>query len=264
MIVNLNHRSISRWKKSSFRFHLSGVIILFLSACFIPDRCQSQFTPGGSLPQTSLGGVSGKSIEMDIRDNGFVTEIPSASPKTTGSSLLFDQWLLSDLDFGPRGKASGIYIRYDILNSIFDIRLKDKIKSIDGSNVERFSLVDSVRRTHFYVNCSQFKNEKTPFIGFFEIMTEGKYQLFMKTDAVLVEGNYVQALDLGEKNNRISQNTAYYIARDKDVYKVLSSKKALVQVFPEINGLANYMKSAKINLRKSGDLKMLVTYMNNN
>ena len=232
-----------------------GVLIIFFTGLLIPYS---------GLPQATLGNVSGKGIDMNTHANGFVTEIPMASPKTVGSSLLYDQWLTSNLDFGSKGKASGLYIRYDVLNSIFDIRLKDKVKSIDGSLVERFSLVDTLGKTHFYVNCNQFKNEKSPFTGFFEILVEGKYQLFLKTEAVIIESTYVPALDLGEKNNKIDQKTAHYIAREKDALKVPSSKKALGQLFPEINGLVKYMKSAKINLRSEVDLKKLVTYMNSN
>ena len=254
-LIFSNNRPDYRFKNFGDIIYGTGMLMIFLTLFLIPFS---------GISQATLGGVAGKGIDMNIHDNGFITEIPMASPKTLGSALLFDQWLPSNLDFGSKGKAAGLYIRYDILNSIFDIRLKDKVKSIDGSLVERFSLVDTLGKTHFYVNCNQFKNEKSPFTGFFEILVEGKYQLFLKTEAVIIESTYVPALDLGEKNNKIDQKTAHYIAREKDALKVPSSKKALGQLFPEINGLVKYMKSAKINLRSEVDLKKLVTYMNSN
>jgi hypothetical protein len=244
------------------------IFMILITGLLFPLSClsQGQFadTPTGSLPTNMLGGNASQGVEMNLRDNGFVTQLPGASGKTKGSSLLYEQWLLCNLDFGTRGKAEGLYIRYDILNSIVNIRLKDKIKSIDGSYIERFSLTDSLGITHFYVNCNQFNNETTPLIGFFEILAEGKYQLFRKTDAVIIEANYNQALDLGDKDNSISQVSNYYIARNKEALKVDKTKKSLIKDFPEITGLAGYMKKEKINIRRSKDLIKLVTYMNNN
>jgi hypothetical protein len=257
-----NHR-ICRLCKLISKCGYPGSLIIFLAIILNRSACFAQ-APGGALPTTSLGGNAGQAIEMDIRDNGFVTQIPGASAKTKGSSLLYEQWLPANLDFGAKGKAEGLYIRYDILNLLIHIRLKDKIKSIDGSIVDRFSLTDSSGRIHNYINCNKFTSEKTPYIGFFEILTEGNYQLFLKTDAVIIEANYNAALDLGEKDNEISQKSAYYIARDKEVIKVTSSKKTLLKGFPEIKGLDKYIKSEKINLRQATDLIKVVAFMNNN
>ncbi len=216
-----------------------------------------------SQAQFSLGADRGKGIDINTHALGFITEIPMASHRTVGSSYLYEQWVPSMLDFGKNGTVEGLYIRYDIMNYVFDIRLSDKVKTIDGRYIEKFTVKDSLGNGHQYVNCNQFKSGSMQMIGFFEILSEGKYRLLKKTEIIIIESNYVQALDLGEKDDEISQKSFFYIARDEEVTKVPSSRKLMAEAYPEIEGLAHFLKSNKINLRKSADLKKVVQIMNN-
>ncbi|HLF34082.1 MAG TPA: hypothetical protein VI583_07590 [Cyclobacteriaceae bacterium] len=213
--------------------------------------------------QATLGDVRGKSIDMQTYAYGYVTEIPVITHNLVGSSYLFDEWRPSIIDFGKHGKAEGLYIRYDLMNYVFQIQLNDKVKTIDGYHVEKFSLRDSLGKTHVYVNCSQFKTDETHLVGFFEVLSEGKYQLLKRTEAVIIESNYVQALDLGEKDDKISKKSFFYISRNDEVSKVPSSKKSMQQTYPEITELGDFLKTNKIKLRKTADLIKVVQIMNN-
>lgn len=235
-----------------------GLITWFIFLFPMTSQAQNTLAPP---PQNTLGGVAGKGLDMNTEAYGYISEIPMSNPGIEGSSYLFDQWLPSKLDFGKGGRFEGLSIRYDLQNSLFYIRLKDKVKTISGSYVDNFSVVDSLGRTHEYVNCRKFKSDKD-MVGFFEILTEGKYRLLRKTEVIVIRSNYVQALDLGERNDKLSQKASFYIASEDTVFKVPSSKKQLAGMFTEKEGFASYLKTSGANIHKVKYLKKLLDFMN--
>ncbi len=215
------------------------------------------------LAQEVLGGSYGKGIDFNTQNNGIITQIPAAPGRLEGNSYLYDHWLVSSLDFGEKGKAEGLYIRYDLLNAIFEIRLQNQVKLISSRYVHGFSVIDTTGIKHVYINCDTFKiaGERNP-EGFFEILLQGKYSLLLYTQAIIIKSNYVTALDMGYRNDKISLQKSYLIAEDKTAYPVPGSKKKLMSLFSKVDGVGQYLKDRNIHLRKSSDLQQFVQFLN--
>ena len=216
----------------------------------------------GAKAQGVLGGEFGKGIDINTQSNGVVTQIPMAPAGLEGNSYLFDQWLPSSLDFGSLGKADGLYIRYDLMNSLFEVRLQNQVRLVNNGYVHAFSVTDTTGIVHQFMNCSSFAFPGAPVVGFFEILSDGKYRLLLYTKAVIIKSNYVMALDMGYKNDKISKQENFFIARENEAFKVPPARKNLILLFPEKKGLGEYLKQNKINIHKVTGLKKLAGYLN--
>lgn len=218
--------------------------------------------PFDSSGQNMIGGDFGKGLQANTQSYGYISQMPMATPQLKGSTYLFDEWLPAELDFGNIGKAQGLYTRYDILNSIFYIKLNEKVKSVSGVYIKKFSLTDTLGRVHNFTNCNSYRAGQVHLAGFFEILEDGHYALLKKTNAVIIKSNYVLALDLGDEDDNISQQSEYYISRGDEVVKVPSGKKKLAALFPEKSDLIKFLKNQKINIRHTSDLAQVVKYLN--
>jgi hypothetical protein len=229
-----------------------GLIILFTSF-IINAQGQAAHT---------LGNSPGKGVEFNPQPQGVISELPLSEPKTVGTSYIYETWHLGNIDLGERGMIRNKFIRYDLSNHFIEIKLDSVIKAVDGIYVKNFNLIDIDGISHRYVNCSEFVYDNTRLLGFFEIIDEGEYSLFLRTEAILIESDYVMQLDMGSRDHKIVKEEEFFIAHDTRVIKVPRSRNNLEVLYPEVEGLKTFLKSEKVNTKKEKDLKKLVDFLN--
>jgi hypothetical protein len=207
-------------------------------------------------------GNQGKGIEFNPQPQGVISEMPLTEPKTIGTSYLFDTWHLGNIDLGENGMIRNQFIRYDLANQFIEIKFDSIIKAVDGIFVDNFSLVDIDGLLRNYVNCNQYVYEDTRLLGFFEIITDGEYSLFLKTESVFIESDYVMQLDMGTRDHKIIKNEEYYIANNNGVIKVPKSRSNILEIYSSTEGLKEFLKKEKISTKNASDLKKLVDFLN--
>jgi len=210
----------------------------------------------------TLGNSPGKGVEFNPQPQGVISEVPLREPKTVGTSYLYETWHLGNLDLGDLGIIRNHFIRYDLSNHFIEIKLDSVIKAIDGIYVKNFNLIDIDGVLHRYINCGDFVYEDTRLLGFFEIIDEGDYSLFLRTEAILIESDYVMQLDMGNRDHKIVKEEEFFISRDKQVIKVPRSRHGLEALYPEVEGLKTFLKSERVNTKKEKDLRKLIDFLN--
>jgi len=210
----------------------------------------------------TLGGNNGSGIEFNPQPQGVISEMPLTEPKTIGTSYLFDTWHLGNINMGKSGKIRNQFIRYDLANHLIEIKFDSLIKAVDGIFVTDFNLVDIDGLLRNYVNCNQYVYEDTRLLGFFEIIAEGEYSLLLRTESIFIESDYIMQLDMGTRDNKIIKEEEYFIANNKNVIKVPKSRSNILEIYPSIEGLKEFLKKERISTKKVSDLKKLLDYLN--
>lgn len=210
----------------------------------------------------TMGGNQGSGIELNPQPQGVISEMPLTEPKTIGTSYLFDTWHLGNLSMGKSGMIRNQFIRYDLANHFIEIKFDSLIKAVDGIFVTDFSLVDVNGLLRNYINCNQYVYEDTRLLGFFEIIAEGEYSLFLRTESVFIESDYIMQLDMGTRDHKIIKEEEYFIANNKDVIKVPKSRNSILEIYPSVEGLKEFLKKEKISTKNVSDLKKLVDFLN--
>ena len=210
----------------------------------------------------TLGGNQSQGIEFNPQPQGVISEMPLTEPKIIGTSYLFDTWHLGNIDLGENGMIRNQFIRYDLANHYIEIKFDSTIKAVDGIFVDNFSVVDIDGLLRNYVNCGQYAYEDTRLLGFFEIIVEGEYSLFLKTESVFIESDYVMQLDMGARDHKIIKDEEYYIANNKGVIKVPKSRRNILEIYPSVEGLKEFLKKERISTKNVSDLKKLADFLN--
>jgi hypothetical protein len=210
----------------------------------------------------TLGGSQSRGIEFNPQPQGVISEMPLTEPQTIGTSYLFDTWHLGNIDLGENGMIRNQFIRYDLANHYVEIKFDSIIKAVDGIFVNNFSLVDINGLLRNYVNCGQYVYEDTRLLGFFEIISEGEYSLFLRTESVFIESDYVMQVDMGKRDHKIVKEEEYYIANNKGVIKVPRSRSNILEIYSSTEGLREFLKKEKISTKNASDLRKLVDFLN--
>ena len=98
--------------------------------------------------------------------------------------------------------------------------------------------------------------------GFFELVVTGKVNLINKYKAKVIPSNYNVALDLGNKNDRLTLAEQFYLQQEDEIIAI-SKKKKLLEVFSDKKKeVADYIKEKKLSTKDRDDMIELVEYYN--
>ena len=102
------------------------------------------------------------------------------------------------------------------------------------------------------------------FNGYFEVLEEGKCDLYRRYTCRLEEGYYNKALSAGDRSYKYVKFEHYYMSKDNEpAVKIKAKKGSLFKIMTENKDEIDiYIKENKLKLSKEEDLIKLINYYN--
>ena len=161
--------------------------------------------------------------------------------------------------------AHGYPAKLDLQRNEFDVHMgKNGIRALSGNMVKTFVWADSVTKTpQYFVNGKEYKDEEgTPYVGFFQILSEGGITLLKMARVNFKPADRNPTHSTGSKDNRFMKHVELYYAVGTTV-KELPGKKGITKLFGErIPETDKFIKTNEINLSKENHLVALFDYYN--
>ena len=171
------------------------------------------------------------------------------TPDTIGDVYLTKDYRITSFWLYEDDKAAGGFAsKLDLQRNEFDILMGAGagVKVLPGSKVKSVTMIDSVMRIpQYFVNGQEYKNEDgVPYVGFFQILSEGKLTLLKLTKVVLIRADQSLSHNTGRTDNRFIKKTTLYVAQGvvadeapgrKGILKLMESHKEDVNKFAKVN-----------------------------
>ena len=208
------------------------------------ERMSSQGVGGNVVPLSSMGGNT----------PGLVGDVYLYQDYRKATFLLYDNDKV----------AQGYATRLDLQRNEFDVKVGAGIKSLPGSLVRSLFWRDSLTNSaQYFVNAKDYKNEEDiPYMGFFQILSEGNLTLFKMTELIFKPAERVVAHSTGSKDNRFLKRDHLYYAIGRKAIE-MPNKKAIRKLFESKSvEMDKYIKVNEIDLTKESHLSATFDYYN--
>lgn len=214
------------------------------------------------------GQMNSASAGMELAINHLEKNSRFIRDQSSNGTVIGDQFLTAHWDktdlylFEYENVIKGFYTKYDLERNTLYLKVGEFVKYIDGTNIEKFILSDSLNRT-----VREFRNAKTfylndaPLIGFVEIVVDGPMILLAKTRIDVLKPDFNIALNSGSKDFKILKKRAIYYSVKFVCYEI--QKKTLTKAFGDLQQeILSYTEKEKLKFRKERDLIKIVQYYN--
>lgn len=208
------------------------------------ERMSSQGVVGNVVPLSSMGGNT----------PGLIGDVYLYQDYRKATFLLYDNDKV----------AQGYATRLDLQRNEFDVKVGKGIKSLPGSYVRSLFWRDSLTNSaQYYVNAKDYKNEEdVPYIGFFQILSEGDLTLFKITELIFKPAERVVAHSTGSKDNRFIKKGHLYYAIGRKAIE-LPARKGVRKLFESKSvEMDKYVKVNEMDLTKESHLTAAFDYYN--
>ena len=164
--------------------------------------------------------------------------------------------------FGREHEIVGYTVKYDVKNERVEVMTREGIKILACSTIKTLAWVDSVTRENiFFVNAVEYKSEDKV-VGLLESLVEGKATLLKKTNLIVVKPDYIPALDVGTRDEKLRREEVYFVALGQQLYKI-SNKENLVSIFKgKESSINDFIKINKLKVKHEEDLVKIITFAN--
>ena len=104
----------------------------------------------------------------------------------------------------------GYPAKFDIQSDLFEVKTNNGIKILDNSKVKNVVWIDSLTSLpDYFVNGKEYRIEGVPSTGILEIVVDGIFPLFKKTELFVKEPTYNVAFDVGSRDKKIFQKEIF-------------------------------------------------------
>ncbi len=205
----------------------------------------------------------GNNSNLVTGNTGAIAGLPSAPPGVIGDAFLrnyFSEAVL--LLFEGDQVVGGYAVKYDIQRDDFYLRRDKTVRVLEGSKVKNVMVMDSLSGNKLmYVNGNLLKDPAgAPYLGFFEVIRDGKLALLRRTEIEIKAPDFHPALNVGSKDHRVVKHQKLFYARD-GVASLIPQGKKIMGLFPgQEEKVAGFIKVNKLNLKSDTHLKGLFEY----
>lgn len=201
----------------------------------------------------TMGQVSRSDGMIDLSNDlahTLVEQIPFNPITTEGTHYYSDEWEEGEIELNNGSFIKGFTLKYDIENDELQINAQSKIRTLDGLEVNRFTILHENRSVNF-INAMTFTLEGTPLTGFFEVVADGKYKLLSKLSISMKKATYNLAIDMGTEENVITKVETLYLATESQLNKLSKNKKKTLVFFGNsAEAIEQYAKTNGLGFRK--------------
>ena len=204
-------------------------------------------------------------LNINTAPRGIINEIYDPEPITIkGSYYLLDDWYSCNIILKNGQTDTKNACKYNLETSHLEIKIENEIRALNLRYIDNFSLYgEDISDTLFFENASKYTEEKIPLTGILEIIVKGKNKLISKPGLKKQQGNYIPALDVGEKAETYVKNEVLYFA-DGNKLRLIKGKKGewLKELNDQQEIIKEYAKENKLGFRKKEHLTRLIRYCN--
>jgi len=200
----------------------------------------------------------------EISSGGHNTMIGKALPprEVHGSIFYSDQWLEGYILFNNGKKINNVDLKLELMSVMLEVRSNEKVVAYNGSDVKEFQWFNEyTQATSLFKNCSGYKIDNTELVGFFEILVDGKISLFAYPKIKVKEPDYVEGLDVGNRDYEIMKVEQYFLMSDSKLFD-LDKKKNIRELKSSIPELKPFLKTKNLSFKKRGDLIQIAEFLN--
>jgi len=211
--------------------------------------------------ENTLDRISSKN---SLSGSDILYGLPVPPGSTIGDNYLNKEWNQATfLLYQSEKMIEGYPAKFDIQSDLFEVKTNNGIKILDNSKVKNVVWIDSLTSLpHYFVNGKEYRIEGVPSTGILEIVVDGIFPLFKKTELFVKEPTYNVAFDVGSRDKKIFQKEIMYYGKDKDLMRVKNKKDVLAAAGGRATEVEAFVKSNKLNLNKETDLKRVFEFLN--
>jgi len=155
--------------------------------------------------------------------------------------------------------------KLDMQRNEFDLYLgKGNIKALPGNKVRTLVWADSLTKSkQYFINAKEFNNEDgVPFIGFFQIVSEGSLNLYRLNTVTFKPADHNPTHNTGSKDNRFLKHSELFYAKDKNALELPGRKGILKLMESRKEEIDKFIKVNVINLSNERHIAALFDYYN--
>lgn len=204
------------------------------------------------------------SSKNSLSGSDILYGLPVPPGTTIGDNYLNKEWNQATfLLYQSEKMIEGYPAKFDIQSDLFEVKTKNGIKILDNSKVKNVVWIDSLTSLpHYFVNGKEYRIEGVPSSGILEILVDGIFPLFKKTELLVKEPTYNVAFDVGSRDKKIIQKEIIYYGKDKDLIRVKNKKDVLAAAGDRAAEVEAFVKSNKLGLNKETDVKRVFEFLN--
>jgi hypothetical protein len=212
--------------------------------------------PVALLAQTE--GSDGLTNNSDLSGGGMFRSYDNRAKGIQGHPLMFDQFVPGRIFMSTGKVIDQPLVNVDIHTGELIVKREGREVQVMKGMVKKFSLLNVEDSVHLV---------KIPVIGngqYYEPIISGKASLYKRTVKKIREANNTGAYSSGTTYSEFEPETFYYWRKGDELPVAIDSKKTFI---PEINAafgvdLSEFIKKAKVNLKKTEDLHKVFNYLN--
>ncbi len=190
----------------------------------------------------------------------------NSPPGTVGDVYLNPDYRMASFWLYDDNKvAQGFAARLDLQRNEFDVYLgKGNIKALPGNRVRTMMWADSLTKTpQYFVNAQDYKNkDDVPYIGFFQILSEGEISLFKLNTVTFKPADHNPTHYTGSKDNRFIKHTELFYAKGKSALELPNRKGILKMMESRKEEVDKFVKVNELNLTVERHIIALFDYYN--
>jgi hypothetical protein len=162
--------------------------------------------------------------------------IPMPPGKIIGDTYLSQDWKMATvLLYADNKIIEGFPVRYDIAANELEFNAKNGIKVLSGEKIKSFVWMDADTKVpSYFINGKEFKDsDNVPYVGFFQVLSDGKMPLMKRTKVTIKKPDYNVALNVGSADEKIFKSVMICYSKENKISKIPSSNKKGIPVFGE-------------------------------
>ena len=238
------------------RLVLSLYYFLILSLCHAQD-VSSYMHNRLVLERIAAVGVIGNSA--------MITSMPGSPPGVVGDVYLAKDYRNATFMMYDQDKIlHGVPAKLDLQRNEFDVLATGGVRALSGALVRSLVWTDSLTHsTQFLVNGKEFRNmEKVPYLGFFQVLSEGELGLMKMTEVTFKEADRSMAQSVGNKDNKFIKKPRLYYSLGKVAIR-LPNKRGIIQLFQsKKDEMEKFIKINEIDFNRENHLSAVFDYYN--
>ena len=186
-------------------------------------------------------------------------------PGVEGSTFYNDDWYLGEITFITGKIYKDYFIRYDIASGMIETKKNNKIVSFHGEDIQKFYWYnDYSQQKQNFISSKNYKDSGIPLIGFFELVQKDDISLLSYPKIKVKDPDYVEGLDVGNRNYEVKKVEGYYFAFDDELYEIKKSKgKNIRHLKEKYPSLKKFVEVNDLSFKDRIDLIEITEFLNN-
>ena len=179
-------------------------------------------------------------------------------PGVDGSPYLWEGWKTGCVIFQNKKSIDSLLLRYNAYKEEMQFQMNNKIYIIGVP--DSLSSININQRTFIYRG---FTDKGIVKKSYFEVLSKGNAQIYVRHLIQIRESNYNAVLDAGEKNDQMEQVETYFIKKGDSIVFIDKKGKNILQLLSDKSkDVIDFVKQNHFSYTDKKDLCRIAEYYN--